>query len=623
MNLAKLASKQATGSVKLRFHSYSQRSLASPYRPEAISYIYKSFFNTKNNYSTTDTSNEIPQDKIIETSQILNPKKSINESSKFQATEGSSVPKKGKPKRENLVFNNRTGPSLQHFLSNSINIDSLKNSANIKTPLENLPYLGKSNDFDPKSTKDFDWGEGRTYYVEVYGCQMNVNDTEILMSILESSGYKRSLDSSSADVLFLMTCSIREKAENKIWGRLREIRAFNQKTRKSNPQKVGVLGCMAERLKDKLLEQDKLVDVVCGPDAYRSLPRLLSLRSLTNQGVANVILSADETYADISPVRIDPNQISVHLSVMRGCNNMCSFCVVPFTRGTERSRPIDSIVKEAKNLSDSGIREITLLGQNVNSYRDLSSSDTKIEGYGDELSRGFSTIYKKKEGGRRFAELLNQVSLVDPESGSTTVLERMRRGYSFESYIALVDKIREILPNVTLSTDLIVGFCGETDYEFNQTLELVKRVEFDTAYMFAYSLREKTHAHRKYKDDVPAEIKQARLAQLIDLFHETAKKKNQKYIGTHVLVLVDTSNQNDPAKVARNSTQQLSDPLKGLLSGFDEFSHKVFLYPSEHNSQEFFKVNKGDYVLAKVVSASSVSLTAQVISKSSVKEYFS
>ncbi|OMJ28448.1 CDK5 regulatory subunit-associated protein 1 [Smittium culicis] len=659
MNLAKLASKHATETAKLRFYSYSQRSLLSTYRRQAISYCRKSFFITKKNYSTTDTSNEIPKDDTIEISQTLNPQKPINESNKFQVTENSSIPKKGKSKRENLVFNNRTGPSLQHFLSNSINIDSLKNSTNIKTPLENLPYLGNSNEFDPKSAKDFDWGEGRTYYVEVYGCQMNINDTEILMSILESSGYKRSLDSSSADVLFLMTCSIREKAENKIWGRLREIRAFNQKTRRSNPQKVGVLGCMAERLKDKLLEQDKLVDVVCGPDAYRSLPRLLSLRSLTNQGVANVILSADETYADISPVRIDPNQISVHLSVMRGCNNMCSFCVVPFTRGTERSRPIGSIVKEAKNLSDSGIREITLLGQNVNSYRDLSSSDTKIEGYGDELSRGFSTIYKKKEGGRRFAELLNQVSLVDPEmrikftsphpkdfpdaliqvikknknisqnihlpaqSGSTTVLERMRRGYSFESYIALVDKIREILPNVTLSTDLIVGFCGETDYEFNQTLELVKRVEFDTAYMFAYSLREKTHAHRKYKDDVPAEIKQARLAQLIDLFHVTAKKKNQKYIGTHVLVLVDTSNQNDPTKVARNSSQQLSDPLKGLLTGFDEFSHKVFLYPSESNSQEFFKANKGDYVLAKVVSASSVSLTAQVISKSSVKEYFS
>ncbi|OLY81153.1 CDK5RAP1-like protein [Smittium mucronatum] len=223
-----------------------------------------------------------------------------------------------KNKRQNIVFNNRTGPSLQHFLSNSINLNSIKNKINTEDYEEDIPYLSTKDSSEPIiEGRDFDWGQGRTYYVEVYGCQMNVSDTEILMSILESSGYKRSLSSSAADILFLMTCSIREKAENKIWSRLREIKATNIKTRKSNPQKVGVLGCMAERLKDKLLEQDKLVDVVCGPDAYRSLPRLLSLRSLTNQGVANVILSADETYADISPVRIDPNQISVHLSIMR------------------------------------------------------------------------------------------------------------------------------------------------------------------------------------------------------------------------------------------------------------------------------------------------------------------
>ncbi|PWA03126.1 hypothetical protein BB558_000690 [Smittium angustum] len=467
--------------------------------------------------------------------------------------------------KKNIVFNNRTGPSLQHFLSKSINLKSLESGSFIgkaENTAEQVPYIIEN---DVVEAKDFDWGEGRTFYVEVYGCQMNVNDTEILMAILENSGYKRAISSEKANIVFLMTCSIREKAENKIWARLKEIKAMNKKSKNSTSQMVGVLGCMAERLKDKLLDNEKLVDVVCGPDAYRSLPRLLSLRKLTNQGVANVILSADETYADISPVRIDPSQIGVHLSIMRGCNNMCSFCVVPFTRGTERSRPIDSIVDEVTTLSKTGIREVTLLGQNVNSYRDTSDSDISVSlGTGNELSRGFSTIYKRKEGGRRFSELIDLVARVDPEmrikftsphpkdfpdallfaiknnpniarnihlpaqSGSSSVLERMRRGYTYESYMELVYRIREIIPDVTFSTDLIVGFCGETDSEFQQTLELVKNVGFDMAFMFAYSLREKTHAHRKYKDDVPATIKNERLQQLVELFHSIAKEKNKK-----------------------------------------------------------------------------------------------
>ncbi|KAI8321289.1 hypothetical protein GQ54DRAFT_240612, partial [Martensiomyces pterosporus] len=391
----------------------------------------------------------------------------------------------------------------------------------------------------------------RKYYVEVYGCQMNVNDTEILMAVLNKAGYQRTMSLEDADVIFLMTCAIREKAEDRIWNRLSYLKSLKTKSRPDRAPMVGVLGCMAERLKEKLLESDKLVDVVCGPDGYRSLPRLLSLRALSADGVANVMLSADETYADITPVRLDENKISVHLSIMRGCNNMCSFCIVPFTRGTERSRNIDSVVEEVRRLSEQGIREVTLLGQNVNSYRDTSESDAADTiGDGSGLSRGFSTIYKRKEGGRRFAELLHRVAQVDPEmrirftsphpkdfpdellyvirdnpnvcrnihlplqSGSTTCLQRMRRGYSREAFLDLVRHIREVIPDVTFSTDVIAGFCGETEAEHKDTVSMMELVGFDTAFMFAYSMREKTHAHRKFKDDVPQDVKGRRLEEI-------------------------------------------------------------------------------------------------------------
>ncbi|KAJ1858397.1 hypothetical protein LPJ57_007042, partial [Coemansia sp. RSA 486] len=394
-----------------------------------------------------------------------------------------SVLSKQKTKRRHLVFNNRTGPSLQHFLAQPLSDSTahLESAAASSAEPERVPYMSVS-----------DWGEGRKYYVEVYGCQMNVNDTEILMSVLNKAGYKRTMTLDDADVIFLMTCAIREKAEDRIWSRLSHLKSLKTKTRPDRAPMVGVLGCMAERLKEKLLESDRLVDVVCGPDAYRSLPRLLSLRAMSADGVANVMLSADETYADITPVRLDDNKISVHLSVMRGCNNMCSFCIVPFTRGTERSRDIDSIVSEVRRLSAQGVREVTLLGQNVNSYRDTSSSAVFADdgvGGGADLSRGFSTIYKRKEGGRRFAELLHRVAQIDPEmrvrftsphpkdfpdellqvirdnpnvcrsihlplqSGSTSCLQRMRRGYSRAAFLELVHHIRSVIPDVAFSTD--------------------------------------------------------------------------------------------------------------------------------------------------------------------------
>ncbi|KAJ2080221.1 hypothetical protein H4R24_003231 [Coemansia sp. RSA 988] len=532
---------------------------------------------------------------------------------------------KGKQRRRHLVFDNRTGPSLQHFLTQPL--EAIQGSGSSTAEPDQVPYMSVT-----------DWGQGRKYYVEVYGCQMNVNDTEILMAVLNKAGYRRTTELGEADVIFLMTCAIRDKAEEKIWNRLRHLKSLRTKAQPGQAPMVGVLGCMAERLKERLLETERLVDVVCGPDAYRSLPRLLSLRALSADGVANVMLSADETYADITPVRLDANKISVHLSVMRGCNNMCSFCIVPFTRGTERSRSIDSIVEEVQRLSQQGFREVTLLGQNVNSYRDTSASDGgNAPEDGGELSRGFSTIYRRKEGGRRFAELLHRVAQVDPEmrvrftsphpkdfpdellyvirdfpnvcrnihlplqSGSTTCLERMRRGYSREAYIELAQHIRDVIPDVTFSTDIIAGFCGETEAEHNDTVSLMREVGFDTAFMFAYSMRERTHAHRRFQDDVPPDVKNLRLREIVETFHTTAKARNQRFVGTYGLVLYE------------GLTKKHGRPY-----GSDDYGHKVFL-----DIPAAMHLNPGDYVRVHVDSTTSASLAATAMEKTTLAGYYS
>ncbi|KAJ1730143.1 hypothetical protein LPJ61_003174, partial [Coemansia biformis] len=526
-------------------------------------------------------------------------------------------------KRRHLVFDNRNGPSLQHFLAQPLN--GALPAAGSAEP-EELPYLPVS-----------DWGQGRRYYVEVYGCQMNVSDTEILMAVLNKAGYQRTMELGDADVIFLMTCAIREKAEDRIWHRLSHLKSLTTRSRPDRAPMVGVLGCMAERLKEKLLEADKLVDVVCGPDGYRSLPRLLSLRDMSADGVANVMLSADETYADITPVRLDPNKISVHLSVMRGCNNMCSFCIVPFTRGTERSRDIDSIVAEVRRLGQQGIREVTLLGQNVNSYRDTSQSNAfESLGCGSELSRGFSTIYRRKEGGRRFAELLHCVAQVDPEmrvrftsphpkdfpdellhvirdnpnvcrnihlplqSGSSSCLERMRRGYTRGAFLELAQHIRQVIPDVTLSTDIIAGFCGETEAEHQDTVSAMRLVGFDTAFMFAYSMRERTHAHRRFQDDVPQDVKGRRLAEIIAAFHETARARNQRFVGAQALVLYEGTTKKH-----------------GRHFGSDDHGHKVFL-----DIPPAMPLQPGDYVRAHVTAASSASLAAEAVERTTLSEHY-
>ena len=354
---------------------------------------------------------------------------------------------------------------------------------------------------------------------------MNVNDTEIVWSILKSQNYQKTDNINEADVILIMTCSIREGAETKIWNRLVHLKGMKRRRgKKSGPLQIGILGCMAERLKTKIVEQESEVDVIAGPDSYKDLPRLLALGK-NGVSAINVLLSLDETYADLMPVKLDQNSVTAYVSIMRGCDNMCTYCIVPFTRGKERSRPVDSIEQEVRNLVEQqGIKEVTLLGQNVNSFRDLSKETQ--EPVAAQIVPGFKTVYKTKLGGLRFAELLERVANISPElrirftsphpkdfpdavldvikkypnickslhipaqSGSSSVLERMRRGYTREAYLELVKHIRETLPGVSLSSDFICGFCGETDEEFNETLTLIDAVKYNVAYLFPYSMRE-------------------------------------------------------------------------------------------------------------------------------------
>ncbi|KAJ8385343.1 hypothetical protein AAFF_G00190590 [Aldrovandia affinis] len=406
-----------------------------------------------------------------------------------------------------------TGPILQDFIKDA--------SSKEMTPEVQESHVEDSQSYLPD---DPHIGNSRKVYFETYGCQMNVNDTEIAWSILQRKGYLRTSELSQADVVLLVTCSIREKAEQTIWNRLQQLTSLKKRRSKVHgPLKIGILGCMAERLKTELLEREKLVDVLAGPDAYRDLPRLLALAQ-GGQRASNVLLSLEETYADVMPVHHAPQGHRAFVSIMRGCDNMCSYCIVPFTRGRERSRPVSSILEEVRILSDQGVKEVNLLGQNVNSYRDTSEEQF----CGTEpakLSRGFSTVYRARKGGLRFADLLDRVSLINPEmrvrftsphpkdfpdevlhliqergnickqihlpaqSGSSKVLQAMRRGYTREAYLELVANIRKIIPGVSLSSDFIAGFCGETEEDHQQTLCLLREVRYSVGFLFAYSMR--------------------------------------------------------------------------------------------------------------------------------------
>lgn len=412
-------------------------------------------------------------------------------------------------------------------------------------------------------------------FLESYGCQMNFSDSEIVASILKEQGFSTTNDFTEADVIFVNTCAIRENAEQRVRKRLTEFRSV----KKHNPDLVvGVLGCMAERLKEKFLDEEKIVDIVVGPDAYRDLPNLIGKVEGGHKAV-NVILSKEETYADITPVRLDSNGVTAFISIMRGCDNMCSFCVVPFTRGRERSRDPQSILNEAKELFEKGYREVTLLGQNVDSYI-WAGGGLKKEILTDEQRANATT----------FANLLEMVAKISPDlrirystsnprdmtddvlhvmakydnickyihlpvqSGSSRVLEMMNRGYTREFYMERINAIRRILPDCGISSDIITGFCSETEEDHQQTLSLMEWAEYDFSYMFAYSERPKTLAERKFKDDVPEEVKKRRLQEVIELQQKLSEQTTKRHLGKVQRVLVEnTSKKSADRWMGRNS----------------------------------------------------------------------
>ena len=587
-------------------------------------------------------------------------------------------------------------------------------------------------------------GARRTAYVETYGCQMNVSDSEIVASVLRSHDYVMTDAPEDADAILVNTCAIRDGAEAKVWHRLRQLRAIKAaKTRanrraakraaqdvsgvfedesgaKSKVPVVGVLGCMGERLKEKLLERDGLADLVAGPDAYRDLPRLIdaargdevdalaggrpsssaasvgadadaALAVATEKkkrnenenenenasrdfsSVMNVQLSVDETYADIAPVRkSDATQNpTAFVSIMRGCDNMCAFCIVPFTRGRERSRPFSSIVDEARRLSREGYKEVTLLGQNVNSYADKSGkffaesrkgekanaferSDDPFEPY---YARGFRSVYKpsrSRDGAMRFGELLDLVADVDPEmrvrftsphpkdfpdevlqiinsranvgkqlhmpaqSGSTSVLERMRRGYSREAYLDLATKVRLTIPGVAISSDFIAGFCGETEEEHEDTVSLIRQVKYESAFMFAYSMREKTGAARRLTDDVPEATKKRRLAEIIAAQREEALLANEAEIGKIVCVLVDGAARKDKTEKLAGRTCANKRVVVRRATAAERF---------DRDKETGFGVNDvplriGEYVAARVTGANASTLFAEPVARTTLSEFY-
>ena len=396
---------------------------------------------------------------------------------------------------------------------------------------------------------------GRKLYIESYGCQMNFSDSEIVASILVDRGFETTKDYKEADVVFINTCSIRENAEQRVRNRLKEFESAKAK----NPgMVVGVLGCMAERLKAKFLEEEKLVDVVVGPDAYRDLPNLIEKVDDGSKAV-NVLLSREETYADISPVRLNSNGISAFISIMRGCDNMCSFCVVPFTRGRERSRDCGSVVKEAQELFTAGYREVTLLGQNVDSYKytkpvaegeapepavNFAQLLAMVAEVSPELRVRFSTSHPKDITDEvlhtmaRYENICKYIHL-PVQSGSSRVLELMNRTYDREWYMDRVDAIRRIIPMCGISTDVITGFCTETEEEHQETLSMMDYVKYDFAYMFAYSERPGTLAAKRYEDDVPEEVKKRRLTEVVNKQQEHSLYRLQNFVGKVQKVLIE------------------------------------------------------------------------------------
>ena len=449
-------------------------------------------------------------------------------------------------------------------------------------------------------------------YIETYGCQMNVNDTEVIFSILKKAGYDRTENMDEADVIMANTCSIRDNAEQRIWGRIDQF--YGQK-RLHEGVVSGIVGCMAERLKDKLLESGR-VDFVAGPDSYRSLPLLLS-RIAPGKPQINVELSREETYGDIEPVRIDKNGVSACISIMRGCNNVCSYCVVPYTRGAERSRDPRTIVKEACDVFAKGYKEVTLLGQNVDSYLwknpddpqeqvDFADLLSMVAEISPELRVRYSTSHPKDISDKvidmmaKYDNVCRHIHL-PVQSGSNVMLEKMRRRYTREWYLDRVARIRQAMPDCAITTDIIAGFCGETEQDHQDTLDIMRRVKYDYAYMFQYSERPGTLAARNYPDDVTPQEKTRRLNEIIALQNELSLESNKRDVGKTFKVLIEgTSRRNDEELCGRTTTNKMC-VFPALLA-------------TENNPADGHKFfNVGDYSTVKVLSCTSATLICELV----------
>ena len=437
-------------------------------------------------------------------------------------------------------------------------------------------------------------GEGKKLFVETYGCQMNVGDTEIVVSIMQEHGYIYTENIEEADVILINTCSIRDNAEQRIWGRLTEMKRLRKR---KHTLLIGIIGCMAERLKEKLTEGELAVDIVAGPDTYRDLPRLVRDAEAGVKGV-NTLLSQEETYAEIAPVRLDKNGVSAYIAIMRGCNNFCSYCVVPYTRGRERSREASTIIAEARSLFENGYREVTLLGQNVNSYRTgdvnfpaLLKAVAKISPL---LRVRFATSHPKDMSDELLEVMASMPNIcraihLPAQSGSTVMLERMNRKYTREWYLDRVTAIRRYMPDCAITTDLIAGFTGETEEDHKLTLSLMEEVGYEFAFMFKYSERPGTFAQRNLGDDIPEDVKTARLTEIINLQNKLSEASNKRDVGKEFEVLVEGTSK-------RREDQLFGRTSQNKVVVFDKGDHKV-----------------GDYVRCRITGCSSATLFGEEI----------
>ena len=437
-------------------------------------------------------------------------------------------------------------------------------------------------------------GSGRKLYIETYGCQMNVGDSEIVVSIMQQEGYRDTESLEEADIVLINTCSIRDNAEQRIWARLSEMRHM----RKKKPSLIiGIIGCMAERLKEDLTKGGTGVDIVAGPDAYRDLPRLVREVDNGSSGV-NVELSKEETYAEIAPVRLDRNGVSAFIAIMRGCNNYCSYCVVPYTRGIERSRDAATIVAEARTLFENGYREVTLLGQNVNSYRtgevDFPELLKQVAEISPLLRVRFATSHPKDISDKLLETMASMPNIckaihLPAQSGSTEMLKRMNRKYTREWYLERVAAIRRYMPDCAITTDLIAGFAHETEEEHAETISLMKEVGYDFAYMFKYSERPGTFAQRNLGDDIPEDVKTRRLTEIIDLQNKLSEESNKRDIGKEFEILVECT--------SKRSEEQLSGRTsQNKMVVFDRGDHNI-----------------GDYVRVRITGCSSATLFGEEV----------